>query len=92
MTPLKDSISSGTDPHQEKDLNIESYFRSKGPFAALTKAEALVLGIPFPLRSGWLRRHGACAITPGQAQILSQLTPPVLDKRARQGANQLELF
>jgi hypothetical protein len=60
-------------------MDIESYFRNKGPSSALTKAEALVLGFPFPARGAWLLRYGSYEITPEQERIRAQLT---LDRQA----------
>jgi hypothetical protein len=77
-------------------MNVETYFRRKGPAPGLTKAEALVLGISFPLQAGWLKKYGECAITAEQEQMLAQL------RRNRRGGikaasttipiNQLDLF
>lgn len=77
-------------------MNIETYYRSKGPRAGLTRAEAVVLGIPHPLTSGWLRRHGATLITEEQRRVLAQFalhsrrTVPLGNSEASQ--TQLNLF
>jgi hypothetical protein len=80
----------------ELEMDIESYFRNKGSSPGLTKVEALILGIPFPLRTGWLRRHGSRAITSDQEQMLTRMP---LRRRARMqtapanaAVNQLNLF
>ena len=54
-------------------MNIETYYRSKGPFPGLSRAEAQVLKIPFPLKSGWLVRHGPIEISERQARALADI-------------------
>lgn len=45
-------------------LTLSVYLVQRGKKAkALTKIEALVFGIPFPLQAGWPRRYGAVEIT-----------------------------
>jgi hypothetical protein len=77
-------------------MDIETYFRNKGPSPGLTKAEASVLGIPFPLQAGWLRKYGSCAITTEQVQLLTHVTRNRRVRKqtpsARADTNQLNLF
>jgi hypothetical protein len=54
------------------DMDIETYYRTKGPYPGLTRAEALIRGIPFPLKPGSLRKHGSHAIRPAQEQALAE--------------------
>ena len=52
-------------------MTLSVYLEQRGRKAkALTKGEAELLGIPYPLRAGWPRRHGAMEIEEG---VLSQL-------------------
>lgn len=45
-------------------MTLTSYLARRGVRAkALTKGEAELLGIPYPLRAGWPRRYGAMEIT-----------------------------
>jgi hypothetical protein len=44
-------------------MTLTGYLAQRGTKAkALTKGEAALLGIPYPLRAGWPRRHGAMEI------------------------------
>lgn len=44
-------------------MTLTGYLAQRGVKAkALTKAEAELLGIPFPLQAGWARKHGATLI------------------------------
>ncbi|MDR5801601.1 hypothetical protein [Caballeronia sp. LZ001] len=51
-------------------MNLEQYLDRKygKNIAALTSIEARHFGIPYPLVSGWERRHGKMSITPGMAE------------------------
>lgn len=51
-------------------MNLEQYLDQKygKNIAALTSIEARHFGIPYPLVSGWERRHGKMNITPGMAE------------------------
>jgi hypothetical protein len=77
-------------------MNIETYFRNKGPYAGLSRAEATVLRIPFPPQSGWLRRYGSNEISEDQERLLARL--PARAPRLRRsppttvGIGQLDLF
>lgn len=53
-------------------ITLTAYLAQRGTKAkALTKGEADLLGIPYPLRSGWPRRHGAMEIDGGMIQQLA---------------------
>jgi hypothetical protein len=44
-------------------MTLTAYLAQRGTKAkALTKREADLLGIPFPLQGGWARKHGAMII------------------------------
>ena len=52
-------------------MTLSAYLAQRGKKAkALTKGEAALLGIPFPLQSGWPRRYGAVEI---DDQLLGRL-------------------
>jgi hypothetical protein len=52
-------------------MTLTAYLAQRGKKAkALTKGEADLLGIPYPLRAGWPRRHGAMEI---EEEMLAQL-------------------
>ncbi|WP_404535460.1 hypothetical protein [Massilia sp. TN1-12] len=52
-------------------MTLTVYLAQRGKKAkALTKIEAQVFGIPFPLQAGWPRRHGAMEIT---AEMIDQV-------------------
>jgi hypothetical protein len=52
-------------------MTLTAYLTQRGVKAkALTKGEAELLGIPYPLRAGWPRRHGAMEI---EEPMLAQL-------------------
>lgn len=52
-------------------MTLTVYLAQRGKKAkALTKGEADLLGIPYPLRAGWPRRHGAMEI---EEELLAQL-------------------
>jgi len=52
-------------------MTLTAYLAQRGTKAkALTKGEADLLGIPYPLRSGWPRRHGAMEIDEPMVQRL----------------------
>ncbi|WP_430230528.1 hypothetical protein [Paraburkholderia tropica] len=56
-------------------MNINTYLRRKYGVetpTTMTAREARTLGIPYPLRSGWLDEHGARQITISQANRLHQ--------------------
>lgn len=47
-----------------QEMTLSVYLQQRGKKAkALTRIEAEVFGIPFPLLAGWPRRHGAMVIT-----------------------------
>jgi hypothetical protein len=52
-------------------MTLTGYLAQRGVKAkALTKGEAELLGIPYPLRAGWPRRHGAMEI---EEEMLARL-------------------
>lgn len=54
-------------------MTIFEYLNAKygdSPTRILTGVEAHYFGVPFPLKSGWLDKHGATVITPEVAQEL----------------------
>jgi hypothetical protein len=52
-------------------MTLTAYLAQRGKKAkALTKGEADLLGIPYPLRAGWPRRHGAMELT---EEVVEQL-------------------
>jgi hypothetical protein len=53
-------------------MTLAAYLVQRGKKAkALTKGEAELLGIPYPLRAGWPRRHGAIEIEEGMLEQLA---------------------
>lgn len=52
-------------------MTLTKYLAQRGVKAkALTRGEATLLGIPFPLQGGWARKHGAMVI---EAEMLPRL-------------------
>lgn len=51
-------------------LTLLGYLEGRGTVKALTRIEAEVFGIPYPLQSGWPAKHAALEIT---ASMLEQL-------------------
>ena len=68
-------------------MNIAAYYRNRKPFPGLTRAEALILGIPFPLKSGWLIAHGATELTRDQEEALARVH---VNRRAGRCGNRTE--
>lgn len=65
-------------------MTLSAYLVQRGKKAkALTKAEAALLGIPFPLQAGWPRRYGGTVI---EQEMLEQLADCA--EVARQAANE----
>lgn len=65
-------------------MTLSAYLAQRGKKAkALTKGEAALLGIPFPLQSGWPRRYGTVEI---DEAMLEQLEACV--EAARQAAEE----
>jgi len=63
-------------------LTLTAYLARRGVKAkALTRGEAALLGIPFPLQGGWARKHGAMVI---EEEMLPQLVAHA--EAARQAA------
>lgn len=58
---------------REGEMNVDKYFHNKGRYPGLTAAEARVLGIPFPLKAGWLIRHGPSKISERQERELKSI-------------------
>lgn len=57
-------------------MNINTYLRRKYQVHTPTTMlafEARILGIPYPLRSGWLDEHGERRITVSQANHIHRL-------------------
>jgi hypothetical protein len=51
-------------------LTLTVYLERRGAVKALTRIEAEVFGVPYPLLKGWATRHGATEIT---ADMIEQL-------------------
>ena len=51
-------------------LTLAVYLEKRGSVKALTRIEAEVFGVPYPLQKGWAHRHGAAPIT---QEMLGQL-------------------
>lgn len=51
-------------------LTLAVYLEKRGAVKALTRIEADVFGVPYPLQKGWAHRHGAAPIT---QDMLNQL-------------------
>jgi len=68
-------------------ITLTAYLAQRGTKAkALTKGEADLLGIPYPLRSGWPRRHGAMEIDEGMVEQLAahaEAARQVVEEKAR---------
>lgn len=56
-------------------MNLREYMAIKyrGGAQALLKKEADVFGVPYPLRSGWVEKHGEIEITQPMAQRLRSI-------------------
>ena len=71
-------------------MTLTAYLAQRGTKAkALTKGEADLLGIPYPLRSGWPRRHGVTEIDEGMlAQLAAHADAArqVAEEKARRAA------
>lgn len=72
-------------------MTLTAYLAQRGKKAkALTKIEAGVFGIPYPLLAGWPRRHGAMEITEamlGQVEALASEAAQSTDRKVRRSAN-----
>ena len=53
-----------------ENLTLAVYLEKRGAVKALTRIEADVFGVPYPLQKGWAHRHGAAPIT---QDMLNQL-------------------
>lgn len=53
-----------------ENLTLAVYLEKRGTVKALTRIEADVFGVPYPLQKGWAHRHGAAPIT---QEMLDQL-------------------
>jgi len=52
-------------------MTLTAYLAQRGVKAkALTRSEATLLGIPFPLQGGWARKHGATLIEEEMLPVL----------------------
>lgn len=51
-------------------LTLAVYLEKRGAVKALTRIEAEVFGVPYPLLKGWATRHGATEITAGMIEQL----------------------
>jgi len=55
-----------------KKMTLSDYLAQRGTKAkALTRGEATLLGIPYPLQAGWPRRYGAVQIDDGLFEQLA---------------------
>lgn len=67
-----------------KKMTLSGYLAQRGTKAkALTKGEAMLLGIPYPLQAGWPRRYGSAEI---DDELLEQLR--ACAEAARQAAQE----
>lgn len=69
-----------------KDMNINGYLSLKydvSKATTITKREAKILGIPFPLRKGWLLLHGPREISESAAAQLAM----AMEARAKRTAS-----
>jgi len=57
-------------PKMSEKLTLAVYLERRGSVKALTRIEAEVFGVPYPLLKGWATRHGATELT---AAMLEQL-------------------
>lgn len=68
-------------------ITLTAYLAQRGTKAkALTKGEADLLGIPYPLRSGWPRRHGTMEIDErmiGQLAAHAEAARQAVEEKAR---------
>lgn len=53
-------------------LTLAVYLERRGAVKALTRIEAEVFGVPYPLVKGWAHRHGACEITQAMLDQLQE--------------------
>lgn len=53
-----------------ENLTLVVYLEKRGSVKALTRIEADVFGVPYPLQKGWAHRHGTAPIT---QEMLDQL-------------------
>jgi hypothetical protein len=51
-------------------LTLARYLQGGGEVKTLTRIEAVVFGIPYPLQPGWPRKYGAMEITDGMIEDL----------------------
>lgn len=71
-------------------LTLAVYLQRRGAVKALTRIEAEVFGVPYPLLKGWATRHGATEIT---GEMLDDLQKKIGSARsstaqkARRGLN-----
>lgn len=55
-----------------ENLTLAVYLEKRGAVKALTRIEADVFGVPYPLQKGWAHRHGAAPITQKMLDQLQQ--------------------
>ena len=55
-----------------ENLTLAVYLEKRGAVKALTRIEADVFGVPYPLQKGWAHRHGAAPITQEMLDHLQQ--------------------
>ena len=53
-------------------LTLATYLERRGSVKALTRIEAEVFGIQYPLKKGWAHRHGADEITQAMLDQLQE--------------------
>lgn len=53
-------------------LTLAVYLQRRGSVKALTRIEAEVFGVPYPLVKGWAHRHGAVEITQAMLDQLQE--------------------
>lgn len=53
-------------------LTLAVYLERRGSVKALTRIEAEVFGVPYPLVKGWAHRHGAAEITRAMLEQLQE--------------------
>jgi 5-methylcytosine-specific restriction endonuclease McrA len=69
-------------------MKVVDYLQAKygsGKTTTLLACEAAVFGIPYPLRSGWLKQHGGVEVTPDVARRLERALKASKAETAKDG-------
>lgn len=59
-------------PGMPEKLTLAVYLERRGSVKALTRIEAEVFGVPYPLVKGWAHKHGAEEITQAMLEQLQE--------------------